>query len=133
MFYTKTRYRIQILALASILCLANCSHDSNVIYRATSPDDSAEVQLSTYTRFPLQPSEVAELEPSSNGRKKVVKTWLAKSFDMAPSFIAAAWSQDSSKVIVLYRNCFGQREIVAFAVRSYGAIDIADIVPLLSS
>jgi len=75
--------------LASVLMLASCSSDRSIIYRSTSPDGSTEAQLSTYSRFPLEPSEVAELQISTNRGKKVVKTWLAKSFDMYPCFVTA--------------------------------------------
>jgi hypothetical protein len=71
------------------------------------------------------------LQLSTNKRKKVVKTWKAKSLDMYPCFVAAAWSQDSSKVAVLFLNCYTIGEVVAFDARRYRAIDVAEMKPLL--
>jgi hypothetical protein len=127
------RCQIPIMMLASILMLVSCSHKRSVIYRSTSPDGAAEVQAAEYSRFPVQPSEVVELQLSTNQGKKVIKTWKAKSLDMYPCFVAAAWSHDSRKVIVLFRNCYSLGEVVAFDVRSYAPVGIDEMKPLLAA
>jgi hypothetical protein len=127
------RYLILISVLAFVLMLEGCSHDRRIIYRSTCPDGSTEIQVAEYSRFPVQPSEVVELQLSANEGKKVVKSWKAKSLDMYPCFVAAAWSQDSSKVVVLFLNCYSLAEVVAFDARSYRAIDVAEMKPVLAA
>ena len=122
-----------IVVVAAVLVLSGCLHERKVIYRSTCPDGSAEIQVTEYSRFPVQPSEIVELQRSTNQRKKVVKTWRAKSLDMFPCFIAAAWSQDSSRVIVLFRNCYNLGEVVAFDARSQSEIDVAEMKPFLAA
>src|SRR5439155_17127030 len=102
----------------------------DVIYRSTCPDGSAEIQIASYSRFPVEPSSVVELQLSTNQGKKTVKTWKAKSFDMSPCFIAAAWNRDSRKVIVLFRNLYSAGEVVAFDTRTYKPIEVFEMRPL---
>ena len=127
------RYLILISVLASVLTLASCSHERDILYRSTCPNGSAEIQVASYSRFPVQPSEVVELQLSTNQGRRVVKTWMAKSLDMFPCFIAAAWTQDSSNVIVLFRNCYSLGDVVAFDARSYKAIDVAEMKTFLAA
>src|SRR5262245_14747074 len=127
------RHSLQIAVLLTILILASCSHQRDIIYRSTSPDGSTAIELGSYSRFPIQPSEIVELQLSSKQGKRIVKSWKAKSLDMFPCFVAAAWNEDSSKVIVLFRNCYSLGEVVAFDTRSYEAIDIAEMEALLAA
>jgi hypothetical protein len=111
----------------------SCSHKRELIYASSSPDGTANVQVSSYSSFPLQPSEVVELIITNTYHKRVVRTWTAKSLDMFPCFVAAAWSSDSRKVIVLFRNCYTRAEIAGFDARSFQPLEGNELKPLLAA
>jgi hypothetical protein len=127
------RHYTVILMLVSLFVLGGCSHERHLVYRSTSPDGSAEIQLTTFLHFGARPGEVAELQISTNRRNQVIKTWETPVYDLDPCLVVAAWSSDSARVIALFRNCFHESDLVAFDVRSHVAIDVKDMRPALAA
>jgi hypothetical protein len=123
-------YARLILAFASALVFAGCSHEVSVVYQAPSPDGSGKIQLVTFSRLPLVPRSVAQLELSGRSGKKVIKTWEAS--EMYPCFVAAAWTRDSEAVVVLFRDCWHKTDLVAFDVSTGKTIDPSKMTSALA-
>jgi hypothetical protein len=118
MFFANTESRqtsklIVILALA--VSAAHCSRHVSVLLQTPSPDGSATLRLTTFSRLPYSPKSVAQLEVSGSTGTTVIKEW--QQSDMYPCFAAATWSRNSSVVIAIFRDCWHDSELVAFDVR----------------
>src|SRR5262245_45927696 len=105
-----------------IVVMVCCSHSTSVIYRSVSPDGRRRIDLTTFSRLPLQPRTVVELKLSSNGDSgTVLKSWEAS--EVYPCFAAAAWSRDSARVIAVFRDCWHGSEVLAFDVGTKARIE----------
>src|SRR6266404_3182272 len=102
------------LGLAALVG-TGCSHETSMVYGKPSPNGATRIQLITFSRLPLAPRMVAELELLSGSGRTVLRKW--ESSEMYPCFVTAAWTQDSAAVIVLFRDCWHGSDVLAFDMR----------------